>query len=262
MSSPYRVSIREFRANPDGYWNIKMLSRQPLSQKFMREFADKLDWNIISEKQKMTEDFIHEFKDRINWNKLCTYWAKTKISEQFALEHKDKVNWKTLSYYMKFSLPFIINNIDVLDARQLLSNYQIRDIRSDFRFIDFILKNENIDVDTKHHVWNANDLVFDEEFDFLREHKKYLYPAAIVNRFRNVKNIQKFINEFNDIFTDDDWRSVGYNLYRYDFNFIMKYIDKWNKKRNENPIHMWGYKNSQHRFTSEQEEIINSLWIN
>jgi hypothetical protein len=37
-----------------------------LSEEFIREFSDKLDWTILSQKQKFTDEFILEFKHLID----------------------------------------------------------------------------------------------------------------------------------------------------------------------------------------------------
>ncbi len=41
---------------------------QKLSENFIREFQDKVDWNYISNYQKLSENFIREFQDKVDWN--------------------------------------------------------------------------------------------------------------------------------------------------------------------------------------------------
>ena len=38
-----------------------------LSEDFIRENKDSVDWDIISFGQKLSEDFIREFQDRLKW---------------------------------------------------------------------------------------------------------------------------------------------------------------------------------------------------
>jgi hypothetical protein len=38
---------------------------QPLSDEFIREFADDLDWGAILRNKIESEDFINEFKDKL-----------------------------------------------------------------------------------------------------------------------------------------------------------------------------------------------------
>jgi hypothetical protein len=44
-----------------------------LSEKFIREFQDKVDWEFISRYQKLSEDFIREFKVKVEWNFISRY---------------------------------------------------------------------------------------------------------------------------------------------------------------------------------------------
>lgn len=261
MSSPYRISIREFRAHPEYNWNITKLSSQALSPKFIREYKDKLNWNIISEKQRMSEEFIDEFQDYINWNKLCTYWARSKFSEQFALEHKDKVNWRTISYYMNFSLEFLYEHIDLIDVSQLLMNYSVRDkIMNDVDFLTFLLRRDTIEDRDKRFLWSRINIDLNQNFDFLREFRQYLTTSTLIGRFNNIESMKRFVNEFHQDFDADAWKMVEYNLAKCDFDFIMKYTDKWSKRKESSPIKHWSYINSRDKFTREQEDIINTIW--
>ena len=42
-----------------------------LSEEFMREFADKLDWSVISMHQKLSESFLREIRYKIDWRYYC-----------------------------------------------------------------------------------------------------------------------------------------------------------------------------------------------
>ena len=65
-------------------------SRQKLSENFIREFQDKIDWYKISIHQKLSENFIPEFQDKINWSRLS---MKRKFSEEFIEEFETKIDW-------------------------------------------------------------------------------------------------------------------------------------------------------------------------
>lgn len=41
-------------------------SNQQLSENFIREFADKVDWVIVPMSVQLSEPFIEEFKDRLD----------------------------------------------------------------------------------------------------------------------------------------------------------------------------------------------------
>ena len=38
-----------------------------LSENFIREFQDKIDWYWISENQTLSENFIREFQNKVDW---------------------------------------------------------------------------------------------------------------------------------------------------------------------------------------------------
>ena len=67
--------------------------RQKLSEDFIREFKDKVNWVYISQYQKLSEDFIREFKGKINWYCIDQY---QKLSKDFIGEFRltlPKNNW-------------------------------------------------------------------------------------------------------------------------------------------------------------------------
>jgi len=70
----------------------------------------------------LSENFIREFQDKLDWSFIC---QDQRLSEEFIIEFKDKVNWKFVSGYQKLSLKFIKDNIDKLDIDFLLMNNNI-----------------------------------------------------------------------------------------------------------------------------------------
>ena len=93
--------IREYQDKVDWYW---ISVSQKLSESFIREFQDKVNWSCISEYQKLSELFIREFQDKVDWcwNSMCQ-----KLSESFIREFQDKVNWAGISSHQKLSESFI-----------------------------------------------------------------------------------------------------------------------------------------------------------
>ena len=93
--------IQEFKDKVD--WTC--ISRYPhLSEDFIRKFADRVDWYYISAYQYLSENFIREFADKVGW-----YWISRcqQLSEDFIREFKDKVNWNYISAYQHLSEDFI-----------------------------------------------------------------------------------------------------------------------------------------------------------
>ena len=84
-------------------WN-NMSKYKYLSEKFIREFQNKVNWNYISCIQKLSEYFIREFKDRVNWEYISQY---QKLSENFIREFQNEVDWWLISKCQKLSESFI-----------------------------------------------------------------------------------------------------------------------------------------------------------
>ena len=65
-----KISWEEYY-NPDFDWgNCEFYKNNKLSEDFIREFQDKVNWYCISACQKLSEDFIREFKNKVNWKNI------------------------------------------------------------------------------------------------------------------------------------------------------------------------------------------------
>jgi len=103
-----------------------------LSESFIREFQDKLDWSSISVYQKLSESFIREFKDKLNWSNISKY---QKLSEEFIKEFQYKVNWTGISRYQILSEEFIEEFSDKL---------YLAEIRDSWNYVDEEFKKKAI----------------------------------------------------------------------------------------------------------------------
>ena len=67
------------------------------------------DWSVFGfySNNILTEDFIREFQDKVNWKCISFYQT---LSEDFIIEFKDKVDWEYISKYQKLSEDFIKKN--------------------------------------------------------------------------------------------------------------------------------------------------------
>ena len=106
--------IREFQDKVN--WDI-ISYHQTLSEDFIREFQDKVNWGNISEYQELSEDFIREFQDKVNWHSVS---ARQELSEDFIREFQDKVNWEEISFNQKLSEDFIREFQDKVVDREML----------------------------------------------------------------------------------------------------------------------------------------------
>ena len=81
--------------DPEFDWNnYDFYRNNKLTEDFIREFQDKVNWWLISEYQKLSEDFIREFKDNVSWVDISIAQV---LSEDFIREFKDRVNWRYIS---------------------------------------------------------------------------------------------------------------------------------------------------------------------
>ena len=59
-----------------------------LTEDFIREFKDKVDWFYISLSQELSEKFIKEFQDKVNWEYISEY---QELSGSFKEEFKKEL---------------------------------------------------------------------------------------------------------------------------------------------------------------------------
>ena len=83
--------------------DLEFYKKNKLSEEFIREFKDKVDWWCISRYQELSEDFIREFKNRVIWKMISKYQT---LSEEFIREFKNSVDWEMISYYQTLSEDF------------------------------------------------------------------------------------------------------------------------------------------------------------
>ena len=62
---------------------------QKLSEEYLEENKDNLDWDIISEYQTLSEDFIDKMSDYVNWTWIT---EKQKMTKKFIMSHLVKLN--------------------------------------------------------------------------------------------------------------------------------------------------------------------------
>jgi hypothetical protein len=76
------------------------------------------DWFKISRSGKLSEEFIREFKDIINWGNLCVNQV---LSDDFLIEFQDNINWTT--YFMNVDSSFFIMKKFLLKSYPVHSGY-------------------------------------------------------------------------------------------------------------------------------------------
>jgi hypothetical protein len=97
-------------------WN-QIIKNQHVSETFMLEHIDDIDWGLVCREQKLTEGFISLLASEnveLDWNAISVHQV---ISEQFINDHIDKLNlrhvikFQTLSEeYLMFLKDYIARN--------------------------------------------------------------------------------------------------------------------------------------------------------
>ena len=75
-----------------------------LSEAFIREFQDKVNWHGISRSQSLSEEFIREFLEKVDW-----FWisGNQTLSEELIRGSLDKVHWFWIFCYQVLSENFV-----------------------------------------------------------------------------------------------------------------------------------------------------------
>jgi hypothetical protein len=110
------------------YWQF--LSRYAvLSEDFIRENANDIDWGSIAQFQKLSESFIREFKDKLLWWDVVEH---IKLSEDFIDEFMYDYDFQYAIFNFKqIDEAFVLKHIDNIDHDLLLSkNQECFDINS------------------------------------------------------------------------------------------------------------------------------------
>ena len=66
----------------------KMIFRGPLSEEFLRKFYTKIGWRKVSEIRGLSENFVREFQNELNWMLIS---MRQSFSEDFTWEFRDKL---------------------------------------------------------------------------------------------------------------------------------------------------------------------------
>lgn len=106
-----------------------------LSENFIRKYVEQYDndiWSVISKYQTLSEDFIIEFKDKVDWYDIS---GKQKFSEEFALKFHNELDWSLIIRRKLFLLDFYIQNMN------FLTNEELSDLLSDYPEFATMVKN-------------------------------------------------------------------------------------------------------------------------
>lgn len=105
--------IRRHRLEMEKYyscWN-SICEHQVLSEEFIEEFADKVDWKAVSFKQKLSKEMIHKYANKVDWRYIV---ANQKLDQKFIKDHIDYITsqlsswqWTDMIKRIKFGKRFL-----------------------------------------------------------------------------------------------------------------------------------------------------------
>ena len=80
------------------------ISKSRLTEDFIREFQNQVDWVYISSYQRLSEDFIREFEHKVDWVRISIHQI---LSDEFILEFRDSMDWDRYLFYQEASFSII-----------------------------------------------------------------------------------------------------------------------------------------------------------
>jgi hypothetical protein len=142
---------------PNLYIKSSMIKREDcfLTEGFMREYSDKLDWNSLFSNFKLPKSIIDEFSGSVDWSKISClnnlsddfveefsgflHWEAISeyrhLSEDFIRKFEEYVEWDLISGNQDLSEPFILEFTHRIDFKALLQSRY----RPDDEFIAYLL---------------------------------------------------------------------------------------------------------------------------
>ena len=79
--------VRDFLPKNKTDW-ANVANKLFLSEAFMTDFADKLDFKLLSKMQHLSEDFMRKFEKKLDWKSL---FKTQRMSAKFIQEFKHKI---------------------------------------------------------------------------------------------------------------------------------------------------------------------------
>lgn len=234
------ISIKKFKEDPSKFSKEQitdMCRNQKLTEDFMRTYAKWLDWKAISVDQELTEEFMDEMHDYIYFEAICVWFKHPHFSDWFMDKYKDYLDWESLARYCtSLTKDFIYSHMDYIRINDLLKNeWVMKNLKTIELISDYLKFHYTALFDWNYPAFN------DITKEFVREYKDNITNwRHVISHFADDMD---FHNEFHDYYTDNEWIYLSEHSSSYSFDFIMKYVDKWNYKHMYVPLFPTKYLN-------------------
>lgn len=120
------ISIDFIREYAD-YLNWHVISYQRHTIEFYREFGNRLEWWCVAQSeigQKKINEFKYRFIDEWDWEELCKH---SNLSKKFVIRNSELVNWDKLFIYQDYDKKFLIKNKFRYSGNNLDINIKLRE---------------------------------------------------------------------------------------------------------------------------------------
>lgn len=114
----YDLEGFEIIINDETDW-VEVVKDFNLSEEFINNYRDYIDWDLLPYYQDVTEFLLNENFDYINWDEPL-YYETLYLSESFILNHINELNFDYIVCFQRLSEQFILDNIDRLNLLLLL----------------------------------------------------------------------------------------------------------------------------------------------
>ena len=109
--------------NRKEYWRDIQI-RHKLSEKFILQFSNYLDFALMSSTQTLSEEIIEKFKNEVDWHDICIC---QELMQDFIVKYSDLVDWSLISHYQNLSRSFLLKYRWKLDWCNVFRNKKISD---------------------------------------------------------------------------------------------------------------------------------------
>lgn len=160
------------------------------SEDLIREFHDKVDWDLVSMYQKLSDDLIMEFSDKVNWKYIIKYQVLSEDTINTCINYLQEIEFSVMWEYQKLSEEFI-RNIEntypyriywnVVSKYQKLSEEFIREFQNKVYWFDIAIY-QNLSEDFL--IEFKEDVKYDIQYN---KHTKY-HSIRMIKEFKPVLN--------------------------------------------------------------------------
>jgi len=237
----------------------QLLSEDSLRIKYKgKKLPDK-----IIHSQELSENFIRDFKNKLDWDTLSRSIHQKNFSKEFLLEFKDKLNWPVLIESKKVSIRTFFS----LNFEFDMKTYRFKEIKDieDFKVI-FRIKTQIETISDYEFVFQYVPISINQNSRFLKEAPEEFFikykEHVCAYDCNSIFDVRQFSEETLEILTQAagpinnqnkakavDWQGIAENQ-KLSESFIRRHLRQWNINTLSHEESCWS-KISRHQKLSE-----------